>query len=526
MHRFRYTTGLRKGCRAALLLSLLCLAALPATASAATQTLTLEKKGSGTGTVTSSPAGIGCGSTCSAAFNQGEVVALAAVSGPGSGTVKWSGCGSIVEGKCLVTMSIDRTVKATFEAQTAELKVKKGGLGTGTVTSEPAGITCGATCSAKFPEASTVTLTGTPTGESQAPVWSGCDSVNGEGKCLVTISGTREVNATFNVEGPQLTVTKPGTGTGTVTSSPAGLECGSSCAVSFPKGQKVTLKGTPGLHSEAVKWVGCDSVNGKNECVATMSEAREVAATFKLDPQYVEYALTIGLPGTGQGTVTSLPGGIECGAICTASYVFKTQVTLFATPTPGSEFEHWSLNSCGEVPLCAVTLRSARKVNAVFTAVGSRTLAVAKAGTGQGVVTSKPVAIECGSSCSAELGVKTKVSLHAVATPGSTFAGWSGDCSGTKGCRVTMNEVRNVTATFAKTPTPTPTRCHVPRLKGKSLARARKALRRAHCSLGKAKKPKGKGKLIVRSTKPGAGAVRSAGTRVNVKLGRVKKHSR
>jgi beta-lactam-binding protein with PASTA domain len=83
-----------------------------------------------------------------------------------------------------------------------------------------------------------------------------------------------------------------------------------------------------------------------------------------------------------------------------------------------------------------------------------------------------------------------------------------------------MNEARNVTATFTKNPSRPEAKCRVPKLRGKSLAKAKRALSAAHCSLGRVKKPKGKGKLLVGASRPGAGTVRPAGARVNVKLTR------
>jgi subtilisin family serine protease len=67
--------------------------------------------------------------------------------------------------------------------------------------------------------------------------------------------------------------------------------------------------------------------------------------------------------------------------------------------------------------------------------------------------------------------------------------------------------------------------CKVPRLKGKSLRRARRALRAAHCELGRVKRPRARrgrrlGRLVVKATKPRAGAIRPAGMRVRVTLGR------
>ncbi|MFN8216544.1 MAG: hypothetical protein U0R71_08105 [Solirubrobacterales bacterium] len=48
----------------------------------------------------------------------------------------------------------------------------------------------------------------------------------GTGTCKVTISAAREVGAQFSLERHQLSVTCSGTGTGSLTSSPAGISCG------------------------------------------------------------------------------------------------------------------------------------------------------------------------------------------------------------------------------------------------------------------------------------------------------------
>jgi hypothetical protein len=509
----------RAGILAAATASLLL--ALPASSQASAKLLSVGKEGNGAGTVTSEPAGIECGTTCSASFAEGAKVTLSAVSGPFSEAVKWSGCDSIAEGRCLVTMSSARSITASFKLNQRQLSVTKAGSATGTVTSSPAGISCGATCTASFGEGSTVTLTGVPGASSQPVQWAGCDSVTGEGKCLVTMSAARSVTAVFNLEGPLLSVTKAGNGAGTVTSSPAGVNCGEACAVNFLEGATVTLTGTPGPHTQAAVWSGCEKVIAEDKCVVTMSAAKAVSAAFKLEPQWVEYTITLRPRGTGKGTVSSFPAGIECGQSCAASYLFQTSLSLFAAPAPGSVFDHWSVNACATLPSCTISVRSSRRIGAVFTAVGKRTLTIAKAGTGQGTVTSKPAAIECGSTCSAELDASTKVALKAIPTAGSTFAGWSGEgCSGTKSCHVRMNEARNVAATFNANPRPS--RCVVPRLAGKSLAKARAALNAAHCALGRVRKPRGArlAALRVRSSSPAAGTTLPAGAAVALRLAR------
>ena len=84
-------------------------------------------------------------------------------------------------------------------------------------------------------------------------------------------------------------------------------------------------------------------------------------------------------------------------------------------------------------------------------AAASQTLTVTKAGAGSGTVTSSPAGINCGGDCSEGYASGTSVALTAAASAGSTFAGWSGACSGTGACAVTMSAARSVTATFNTT---------------------------------------------------------------------------
>jgi hypothetical protein len=72
---------------------------------------------------------------------------------------------------------------------------------------------------------------------------------------------------------------------------------------------------------------------------------------------------------------------------------------------------------------------------------------------------------------------------------------------------------------FTYTPPPvTASSCVVPKLTGKKLKAARKALARAQCKLGKVTGKRGKAARVVKQS-PKAGAVRAAGAAVNVKLG-------
>jgi hypothetical protein len=78
-----------------------------------------------------------------------------------------------------------------------------------------------------------------------------------------------------------LTASKTNLGSGTVTSSPAGINCGSTCSASYVSGTTVTLTANPAFLSGFGGWTGCDSVSGKT-CTVSMNSARSVTADFRL----------------------------------------------------------------------------------------------------------------------------------------------------------------------------------------------------------------------------------------------------
>ncbi len=81
-----------------------------------------------------------------------------------------------------------------------------------------------------------------------------------------------------------LTVKKAGTGSGTVTSSPAGISCGAQCSASYEQGTKVTLTATPAAGSTFAGWSG-GGCSGTGACVVTIPNADvTVTATFNANP--------------------------------------------------------------------------------------------------------------------------------------------------------------------------------------------------------------------------------------------------
>ncbi len=152
--------------------------------------------------------------------------------------------------------------------------------------------------------------------------------------------------------------------------------------------------------------------------------------------------------GNGTGTVTSSPGGIDCGGTCSASFGTGTQVTLTATASGDSTFAGWD-GACTGVGVCTLTIASPSQVTATFT-LNRHTLVVAKTGDGDGLVTSDPSGIDCGADCTASYDSGTVVTLSAVPSDGR-FAGWSGGgCSGIGPCTASITAETTVTATFAR----------------------------------------------------------------------------
>jgi len=158
--------------------------------------------------------------------------------------------------------------------------------------------------------------------------------------------------------------------------------------------------------------------------------------------------LTANKNGTGAGTVTSSPTGIDCGATCSALFAKDSSVTLTATAAVGSTFAGWS-GACTGNGSCLVTMSAARSVTATFDLLPSYLLTVSKNGAGSGTVSSSPAGITCGVDCSEAFTSGTAVVLTATPAILSAFTGWTGACTGTGSCQVTMDGARAVGAGFA-----------------------------------------------------------------------------
>jgi List-Bact-rpt repeat protein len=332
--------------------------------------LTITVGGSGTGQVTSTPTGISCPAVCVAQFPDNSSVTITATPAAGSTLASFSAncvpaSPQTTPPTCIVPIvTSDVTVTATFNTSSqVALAVTETGTGTGTVTSVPAGINCKPTCSANFASGTQMTLTATPAVGSTFTGWSGANSCEGIGTCTFTITAATSVTATFGggTTNFALTVSEAGSGTGTVKSTPAGINCKPTCSANFAGGTQVTLTATPATGSTFTGWSApCE---GTGTCTVTLTAATTVTATF--GGGTTNFALTVNEAGSGTGTVTSAPAGISCKPTCSANFASGTQVTLTATPATGSTFTGWSA-PCEGTGTCTVTITAATTVTATF----------------------------------------------------------------------------------------------------------------------------------------------------------------
>jgi len=163
-----------------------------------------------------------------------------------------------------------------------------------------------------------------------------------------------------------------------------------------------------------------------------------------------EFQLIVSIGTAKTGTVTSTPAGINCPTTCSATFQQGTQVTLTASPATNYSFSGWS-GGCSGSSTCKITLTANSSVSANF---GQSTfqLTVSIPTANSGAVTSSPSGINCPTTCSADFQNNTQVTLTQSAANDYSFTSWSGACSGTSTCAITVTADASVSAAFTKNP--------------------------------------------------------------------------
>lgn len=275
-----------------------------------------------------------------------------------------------------------------------------------------------------------------------------------------TYSQAIEVKETF------LRVFREGDGSGNVSSSPVGIDCGSGgadCFEYYPSGSTVVLTPTADAGSQFIGWGGWDSdydcTDGSVTLDAISGQAKTCVARFiKVGSNNWDYTLQVQKTGTGSGNVMALTRGVSCGPTC-ALYVAGSKTTLKAIADVGSIFTGWGGDCSGSDEEHVVTIDRSKTCTANFED-GNANLTITTSGNGK--VTA--ININCGSDCSAGYDKDTLVSLFAVADANAVFAGWSGDdCNGygfqtqiwiqmsrDKSCHATFSPVEDFSLSVSK----------------------------------------------------------------------------
>ncbi|MBI3461143.1 hypothetical protein HY009_09465, partial [Candidatus Acetothermia bacterium] len=260
-----------------------------------------------------------------------------------------------------------------------------------------------------------------------------------------------------SAQNKKITVKFAGDGSGKVTLTdesvpPNEFVCESDCTEIFPNGATVTLTAAPDSGSSFSGWQGggCDQET-EVDCSVILIEDDTTTAQFSKQSGQ-GFTLKISKAGMGSGTVTTSDNKIDCGSTCLASYDSGAPATLLASPDANSDFTGWSGGGCSGTSNCTTTMDSDKTVTATFAPKAQTfSLTVSKAGTGDGTVTSNEATplIDCGTTCSADYASGASVTLKATPDGNSNFTGWSGACTGTGDCSLTIDAAKQVTATFA-----------------------------------------------------------------------------
>jgi phospholipase C len=177
---------------------------------------------------------------------------------------------------------------------------------------------------------------------------------------LLTVCGGGSSRSTSS----QVQLTVAVSGTGTVSSDPAGISCPSTCIASFSPGTTVTITPTA---ASGFNFAGFGGGCTGSSCKLVLSSNQSVSATFTAAAQLT---LTV----SGSGTVASTPAGIRCPTACTASFNPGTTVSLSATPAAGFTFSGFSGACSGATCQVALSAGQNASVSAAFAQAQSHDL--------------------------------------------------------------------------------------------------------------------------------------------------------
>jgi hypothetical protein len=192
-------------------------------------------------------------------------------------------------------MSAAKSVTATFTTKPNGMLSIEKSLNSGTVTSKAKGIKCATACIsqiASMPQGESILLKAMAVSGMTFSKWEGgdCEGITLP-TCTVVMDSSEPIKAVFTgipkavTPEEELTLTKVGSGFGTVKGS--GLACEVLCTAatsvyrgptSYPA-KTVTLEAASAPGTKPVQWSGCDTIT-EGKCVVTMTGVKAVTATF------------------------------------------------------------------------------------------------------------------------------------------------------------------------------------------------------------------------------------------------------
>ena len=210
--------------------------------------------------------------------------------------------------------------------------------------------------------------------------------------------------ATFSLAWEQALPNR-GFGSGTLTSSPAGIDCkvtsgqeSGTCENTFawPIGQNapdLLLTIAPATGSS-----GCLKSCSPPDLAYVAASGNEIevgggtltpGGAITLDYSFwtIQETVAVTRSGTGTGTITSTepvspgeiqPNGLNCGAFCTIQFDYGVPITLIATPDAGAVFTQWTGACAGQSATCKLDPTTALSTNAVFGLASQTTTTTSK----------------------------------------------------------------------------------------------------------------------------------------------------
>ena len=182
-----------------------------------------------------------------------------------------------------------------------------------------------------------------------------------------------------------LSVTKNGAGSGTVTSNPSGINCGSTCTTDFEKNKSVVLTATPNTGSIFTGWIG-GGCSGAGTCTVTMDAAKTVTAYFGIPT--VTRTLTVASSNPGSGvsiTVSNTDNNGQKNGTTLFTRTYNDGASVQLTPPSaagGNNFSSWSGCNSTSGSTCNVTMNAAKTVTANYVAPVTPTITLTNPTTG------------------------------------------------------------------------------------------------------------------------------------------------